>query len=484
MRVPHHLVLSSTGVYHFRLKVPSVAQAALGLRVVKQSLRTRDSRAAQLYAFALALRYAHVFAEARRGIVPKPPSIDDILASVQRGGVNRFEVDVDPATRAITRMKTDGSPQDNAAALDFAKIVFASPLPPPRVAPKMASMSLGEALRLYETTEAPNLVSNTARQRARACASFVKKIGAMTPVADISRPMAAAWAAELMGEGMTKNTAKNSVSHVAQIFEMLITRGQIEKGKNPVVGVLNMSTQEKRRRKAQGYAWEAFEPDALSTIYDAANFGRLTSDHARWGSLLGLYTGARVGEIAQLYLRDFQLDHEYPHILIRADSDGQSVKTQSSERKVPLHAHLLELGLDDRVRQLRRQGATRFFPDMRIDSHAGAGNALSKAFSYYLAQLGVKPRRVNGTIGFHSLRKTAIQVMQGNRVPGELRRAFVGHELGGRDVHEENYMREWEPDELAIALAGLPALPPHALAGIAKILAVPVRGTSRPDETA
>ena len=49
MRIPHYLVLSASGVYHFRLKVPAAAQAALGVRVLKQSLRTRDTRTAQIH---------------------------------------------------------------------------------------------------------------------------------------------------------------------------------------------------------------------------------------------------------------------------------------------------------------------------------------------------------------------------------------------------------------------------------------------------
>jgi integrase len=268
--------------------------------------------------------------------------------------------------------------------------------------------------------------------------------------------MAAAWASDLIAHGMTKRTAANNVSHVAQLFEMLIARGEIEQGKNPVKGVVVMSKQEKRRRRDAGHAWEPFELDDLKRIYAPENFKRLTSDHARWGVLIGLYTGARVGEVAQLYLRDFVMEGTQPCLVIRADSDGQSVKTASSERLVPLHPDLIELGLWTRVERLRSEKAERFFPDMRIDSKAGAGNALSKAFSYYLGQLGVKPRRANGRVGFHSLRKNVIQAMQGARVPAELRRAFVGHEAGDKDVHEEVYMRKWTAEELAILLPGLP----------------------------
>lgn len=130
MRIPHYLVLSASGVYHFRLKVPAAAQAALGVRVLKQSLRTRDTRTAQIHSSLLYLRYASAIAAARGGdVMPKPPSVEDLLASFQQGGIRPFELELDPATRFPTRIQTDGSPQDNAAALEAMKVVFATPLP-------------------------------------------------------------------------------------------------------------------------------------------------------------------------------------------------------------------------------------------------------------------------------------------------------------------------------------------------------------------
>ncbi|WP_395680423.1 DUF6538 domain-containing protein [Dokdonella sp.] len=458
MRIPHYLVRTPSGTYHFRLKVPAALQAALGVRVVKRSLATRDAREAALRACALAARYAAAVACVTEDGVPKPPSIDDLVRQAGEGGIRPFELELDPATRVPTRIKTDGTAEDAAAALAAMKVVFAAPLPErlaPPPPPKRVSMSLGEALRTYELTEGPSLTPNTRRQRARAFASFLETMGAATPVADITRPQAAAWSTNLIAGGMAKRTAANNVSHVAQLFEMLIARGEIEQGKNPVKGLVVMSKQEKRRRKAEGHTWEPFELDDLKRLFAPENFRRLTSDHARWGALLGLYTGARVGEVAQLYLRDFSIEGAQPFVFIRADSDGQSVKTESSERKVPLHPDLIELGLFKYIERLKKDGAERLFPHMRIDGNAGSGNAISKAFSYYLKQLGVKPRRENGRIGFHSLRKNVVQAMQGAKVPGELRRAFVGHEVGDKDVHEEIYMREWTAEELATVFPAL-----------------------------
>ena len=130
------------------------------------------------------------------------------------------------------------------------------------------------------------------------------------------------------------------------------------------------------------------------------------------------------------------------------------MKTESSKRLVPIHPDLVRLGLLERVKRLREEGAERLFPDMRIDSRAGAGNSISKGFTYYLQGIGIKPRRAAGTVGFHSLRKTVIQALQGSSLPSERRRALVGHEPGD-DVHASDYMRKWSARELAELFPGL-----------------------------
>lgn len=149
MRIPHYLVRTRSGTYHFRLKIPAALQAALGVRVVKRSLATRDAREAALRAWSLAARYAAAIARVREDGMPKPPSIDDLVRQADLGGLRPFELELDPATRMPTRIKTDGTAEDNAAALAAMKVVFASPLPEraapsPPTPPKRVSIRLGE----------------------------------------------------------------------------------------------------------------------------------------------------------------------------------------------------------------------------------------------------------------------------------------------------------------------------------------------------
>lgn len=105
----------------------------------------------------------------------------------------------------------------------------------------------------------------------------------------------------------------------------------------------------------------------------------------------------------------------------------------------------------DRVAQLRKAGETRLFPKVKVDGVNGPGNWLSKAFSRHIEGLAGKPEK--GKFGFHSLRKTVVQGLQGHGVPAELRAAYVGHELD--DEHHAAYSRAPTMRELLDAVKKL-----------------------------
>lgn len=442
-------------MYHFRLVVPSDLQGSIGKRVIKRSLGTKDPAQAKLCAYVLGARYAQAFAEAR-GRDGMGRGKDDPLA-----GLRGFEIEPRGDSYAI---KTDGTDSDNAAALKALDALIkprafptgwldlkARPEPPAgEPAP-----TLDDAFQTYAEVEARNLRPDTWQQRERAFKSFLGFVGKAKWVTEITRPMAAKWATELQRTGLTKRYVANQVSHVAQLFEAQIRAGHLPDGYNPVKGVVTLKASDKKLIRASGRGWEPFELDQLKRIFDPENFKRATQQHTRWGALIGLYSGARVAEVAQIHLRDFVELDGIKCVYLTDDNDGASLKNEQSRRLVPLHPDLLALGLWERVERLRGAGEDRLFPGMKIDGKSGAGNAISKGFSYLLNRLDIKARRAEGTVGFHSLRKNVIQQLQGTSLPAERRRALVGHEAGD-DVHGANYMREWTAKELAEFFPGLP----------------------------
>ncbi|MDF3980442.1 site-specific integrase [Luteibacter sp. PPL554] len=469
MRLAHHLLRHPSGTWHFRLIVPKSLRPILGLSVIKRSLGTKDPAVARAWAYALGARCAQMLASARDAVEAGMSKWDDdavarAMGQIQKnsggGSVRPWEIE----TPDGFKVRTDGSDKDHRQGLEALQAMLdARPYVPPStdrwVAPTPTSTSrltLADAIKGYSEVEALAMRPNTWSQRKRALDDFCKAIGPFAFVAQITRQKASTWSDGLLRSGKSNVYVANCVSHVAQLFESLLRKEIVTS--NPVKGLVVVKKSEKAKRRAQGHEWEPFEVETLKKIFDPANLKKV-KEHVSWGALLGLYTGGRVGEIAQIFLRDFVVEGGVPCLKICADSDGQSIKTGfGGERLVPIHPDLIELGLLDRVGRLRAEGHERLFPRMRIDSAAGRGNSISKGFNYYLTGLGIKPRRAHGIIGIHSLRKTVIQTLQGSSLPAERRRALVGHEAGDpvADTHQGSYMRPWTAAELASFFPELP----------------------------
>lgn len=207
---------------------------------------------------------------------------------------------------------------------------------------------------------------------------------------------------------------------------------------------------EKVKRRALGF--KAFTLEQVQKLYAPAALKKL-SEGARWGALIGLYTGARVSEVGQLALDNFTDVDGVPCLTITDEGEGQSVKNEASRRTIRIHPDLLALELMERVERLREAGEARLFPKLKVGAVNGAGNWLSKAFTRHIAAVGIE-QPATGKFGFHSLRKTAIQTMKSARVPLEWRCAYVGHDLD--EEHVETYSGEYGPREmLGIVMPGL-----------------------------
>jgi integrase len=71
---------------------------------------------------------------------------------------------------------------------------------------------------------------------------------------------------------------------------------------------------------------------------------RETNPARRWLPWLAAFTGARIGELAQLWGEAIRIEHGVYFMQIRAAPDGGSLKNPHSERKVPLHPILIREG--------------------------------------------------------------------------------------------------------------------------------------------
>lgn len=152
-----------------------------------------------------------------------------------------------------------------------------------------------------------------------------------------------------------------------------------------------------------------FSTEELQAMFEPTRFKAwATSPHRWWGPMIGLYTGARVTEIAQLFIEDVREIDGVWGLFFWKNTRGQKIKNKSSIRFVPLAQPLLDAGFLDFVEDMRKTGHPRLFPHLPAGTKKdgapngkGYGRQLSRQFGAYVKALGVEKG-----IGFHSFRHT------------------------------------------------------------------------------
>lgn len=156
-----------------------------------------------------------------------------------------------------------------------------------------------------------------------------------------------------------------------------------------------------------------------------------------WLPLLALYTGARLNELGQLrpcdvveesYIADDDSERTAWVLRIVIDeADGLRLKNRSSQRRIPVHHVLEQLGFLKYVDAARRRNHARIFPELKPDKY---GRLTAKWGDWYGAYLrkacGVTDRR----IVFHSFRHSFKHYARHARLLGDVQNEITGHETG------------------------------------------------------
>ncbi|HXH00493.1 MAG TPA: site-specific integrase [Sphingomicrobium sp.] len=196
-------------------------------------------------------------------------------------------------------------------------------------------------------------------------------------------------------------------------------------------------------------ARRGFDAAELRTIFTAPMFTGCKSVHRRfdpgpiqirdgkfWLPLLGYYTGARLGELVQLQVRDVHLEAGVPHISINEDNgpgtspdERKHVKSKAGIRCVPLHPALLTLGFAEFVQKRSKKlgkGRVRLFGEFKFGIDGQASTEASKWFGRFLDRAGL----TGNDLVFHSFRHGAEDAFRNAKQPQYLIDKIVGHSDG------------------------------------------------------
>lgn len=230
------------------------------------------------------------------------------------------------------------------------------------------------------------------------------------------RQIAASLSAE--DEPMAGKTLGTHMSNLAAVFNWAKAAGHI--AVNPASGLSEKARPKVKRR--------GFEVDELRTIFEAVRPHRLNRPERYWVPLLAAFTGARANELCQLYVEDVLRIEDVACLSFTLhDTSGRlrrdvRLKTEASERLVPLHKAVLDAGFLAFVEQQKRAGEARLFPRLRLGANKRYSDAISRWFGPFLDGVGYsEPNLV-----FHSFRHAFANACRRAQVGDEAARALCG----------------------------------------------------------
>jgi integrase len=177
---------------------------------------------------------------------------------------------------------------------------------------------------------------------------------------------------------------------------------------------------------------------------------------AFWLPLLGIFTGARLGELAPLRAADVTADEVTGIWTISITEDletGRRLKTRGSRRVIPVHPYLVHLGVVDLVNQVKQERGSdaQLFPLLNPGPRGGFGEAWSKWFGRYIRGLGIS----NKHHVFHSFRHGFKDALRAGEVSEDVNDALTGHAGGGavgRSYGAKDMLRRFGLQTLADAV--------------------------------
>lgn len=236
------------------------------------------------------------------------------------------------------------------------------------------------------------------------------------------------------------STAEGILARTTGLFSWAFRKGYLTS--NPAEKLT--ITKPKIQKGAKGR--RSFTKDELEQIFSAPLFTGCRSYHRRhdpgdeiikdeqfWLPILAYYTGARLGELVQLYLSDCALEEDCPYISINengskdpSSADYKHVKSDAGVRLIPLHPDLFDLGFREFWRRQKKMSRNqkRLFFRIKYGADGLPSSPYSKKFGRFLTKIGLDDSR----LVFHSFRHTMMDAFRNTGTSKFIVDQIIGHQ--------------------------------------------------------
>lgn len=259
-------------------------------------------------------------------------------------------------------------------------------------------------------------------------------------VASVGRRQSNEFKQSLLATDRSITTINNYLKRASMLFEWLLQRGECSDNPFKGLGI-------KQRRELSKLRDAYSEEDKVAFL----QFAQAQQEWRKWILLLLRYTGARPSEICQLYKADIDLDG--CSISIQAQRSGQTLKTPSSARTIPIHSQLIKDGFLDFVTACSH---SRLFPTLNCLEKGG----YSHTFVTWYAKARIRAhaaiaagKGVQRMPGLYGARHTAATEMKNAGIPNQFASAVLGH--SNNSITYDRYGKQVDLEHLKEAVEAI-----------------------------
>ncbi|MBU2512131.1 tyrosine-type recombinase/integrase [bacterium] len=238
------------------------------------------------------------------------------------------------------------------------------------------------------------------------------------------------------------NTVNNNITAVVALMTWARKNGYITENYFEGLKVVSKKKpQDERKVFSSKDIVKIFNPDTYlkETEISSARY---------WIPLLDMFTGARLNELCQLHTSDVKKEDDLWCLDINEKSDDpenpKSLKNRSSDRVIPIHLQLIELGFIDFVNTQKKAGHVRLFPELTL-SIDGFSRKIGRWFNqtYLRKKAGIKDPEKS----FHSFRHTVSDGLKQKRIQETFVSEYLGHSTGDSETYGR-YGKKYQPEAL------------------------------------
>ncbi len=393
-RIPVNMFLRN-GIYHYRKRIPAKLVGLFDRKEVTRSLHTDNPRQASHLRSQLDGQVESLFQACR--FSPTSPDVAQAqLNSILNGNPPPTTQDNQPNT-----------------------IVIAAPK-------RRRGKRLSDAIEAYCKENENKWSSKTIKEYSGIFDSLLKSLSDPW-LQDLDRPILVEYRDALRVEGKKVKTVNKYLQRLSTVLRHANRLKWIQGNPAEGLGFKDNRRPDEVRR--------AFTSDEIETIFkalqrDKQGFYDKDKHERYWLPLLGIFTGARVNELAQLSISDIVETEGIPAIIITSAGDvDKRIKNESSRRTIPLHKDLFTLGFLVYVHNIRQQGHDKLFPALKVGPNGYSHYFVSQHFSGSNGWLRKQLSDLEKGVAFHSFRHSFLDTIKNTEAEERVIEEIAGHSL-------------------------------------------------------